>query len=150
MHTVITSPDTSIISLRFSSYAGQALPTAATKENFYCQTGTRWAQSVATGSQDFVESVKQELGFLARGRQGVNAGGSCHELKETQSLYGNQPHPGKDTNTLKWDVLLQKEWQPSEGARLGLKKYNLRPETGQNLDLSLEFTNSCLGATPKD
>jgi hypothetical protein len=74
---------------------------------------SRWTQSVATGSQDFVESVKQELGFLARGRQGVNAGGSYHELKETQSLYGNQSYLGKDTNTLKWDVLLQKEWQPS-------------------------------------
>jgi putative transposase len=65
---------------------------------------SRWTQSIATGSQDFVESVKQELGVLARGRQVLNEGDSHHELKETPSRYGNQNYLTRDTNTLKWDV----------------------------------------------
>jgi len=65
---------------------------------------SRWTQSLATGSQDFVESVKQELGVFARGRQVVKDGDSHHELKEIQSRYGNQKYLRRDTNTLKWDV----------------------------------------------
>lgn len=66
---------------------------------------SRWTQSLATGSQDFVESVKQELGVFARGRQVVRTGGADHELKEAQSVYGNRDHLGKEANTIRWDVL---------------------------------------------
>ncbi len=64
----------------------------------------RWTQSIATGSQSFVESVKQKLGNFVRGRQVVNNGGAHHELQETQSEYGNRVHLGKDVNTIRWDV----------------------------------------------
>ncbi len=65
---------------------------------------SRWTQSIATGSQDFVESVKQTLGVFARGRQVVKTGGADHELKKAQSLYGNRKHQWRYTNTLKWEV----------------------------------------------
>ncbi|MCP3933454.1 MAG: hypothetical protein GY705_30660 [Bacteroidetes bacterium] len=64
----------------------------------------RWTQSIATGSQSFVESVKQKLENLVRGLQVVNKGGSHYELQETQSEYGNRVYLGKDVNTIRWDV----------------------------------------------
>jgi hypothetical protein len=57
--------------------------------------------------------VKQELGVFARERQVLKDGESHHDLKEAQSLYGNQNYLWRDTNTLKWDVSSQKEWPPS-------------------------------------
>lgn len=65
---------------------------------------SRWTQSIATGSREFIESVKQKLGSIARGRQVVKTGGAHHELKEAQSAYGNRALVGKEANTVKWDV----------------------------------------------
>ncbi len=76
----------------------------------------RWTQSIATGSQGFVEHVKQKLGSIARGRQVVNAGGTNHELKEALSLYGDRPGRRIGDNTIRWEVL------PSIPKRLDSRK----------------------------
>ena len=66
---------------------------------------SRWSQSIATGSRQFVEKIKRELGSIARGRQVADTSGEYHELKETQALYGNGTHWSEQGNTVNWNVL---------------------------------------------
>jgi len=66
---------------------------------------TRWTQSIATGSQAFVERVKQQLGITARGRQVIANKSEHHELKESQRVYATRVTSVNSTNTLKWNEL---------------------------------------------
>ena len=47
----------------------------------------KWTQSIAIGSESFVEKIKKEMDFRARGRKIGHAGGSF-ELRETLKPYG--------------------------------------------------------------
>jgi len=66
---------------------------------------SRWTQSIATGSQVFVEGVKHRLGIIARGRHVVSVAGENHELKEAPIEYGSYPGQGSGPNMIRWDVL---------------------------------------------
>ena len=65
---------------------------------------SRWTQSIATGSRQFVERIKRDLGSIARGREVAQTVGENHELKEVQALYGNRVRQDKHLNTVNWDV----------------------------------------------
>ena len=46
----------------------------------------KWTESVAVGSEAFVETTKQRLGFKGKGREVIGGDGS-YELKESPALY---------------------------------------------------------------
>jgi hypothetical protein len=46
----------------------------------------RWTESVAVGSERFVEAAKEELGLKAKGREVIGDGGSYY-LKESPATY---------------------------------------------------------------
>ena len=69
-----------------------------------CVRDSRWTQSIATGSRQFIERIKRDLGSIARGRKVADTAGEYHELQETQALYGNGFHRGEQDNTVNWNV----------------------------------------------
>lgn len=46
----------------------------------------KWARSVAVGSKEFVEKIKEKLGFQVKGRS-VSRRGDNYQLREQQSAY---------------------------------------------------------------
>ena len=46
----------------------------------------KWTESVAVGSEPFVEATKERLGFKGKGREVIGGDGS-YELKESPALY---------------------------------------------------------------
>lgn len=70
---------------------------------------SKWSQSIAVGSKDFVESIKEKLGIRAKGRKVGYSGGSYH-LRETQAAYNSNFSPQNSIlsskNTYFWNVNL--------------------------------------------
>jgi hypothetical protein len=62
---------------------------------------TKWTQSIAIGSEPFVERMKESLGFRARGRKISRADDSC-ELREALTPYDTSD-PLDVGNTILWD-----------------------------------------------
>ena len=67
----------------------------------------KWAQSIAVGTQGFVENTKQKLGMRAKGRKVVEAG-EANQLRERQVSYPSNFDPKNDDidteNTYFWDL----------------------------------------------
>jgi putative transposase len=68
---------------------------------------TKWTQSVAIGSKEFVETTKDKLGYRAEGRKIVKSD-EDHQLREQQAPYmansGSKKVVLSDKNTYLWDV----------------------------------------------
>jgi len=61
----------------------------------------KWTQSVAVGSKTFIEKVKAELGFRARGRKVIGAD-DTFELREEITPFGKVANPDSE-NTYLWN-----------------------------------------------
>jgi len=76
-------------------------------EDGNCGREGKWTQSIAIGSEGFVEKTRQQLGIRARGRKVVEAG-PAYQLPEPQVSYSS--HFGLENddigteNTYFWDV----------------------------------------------
>jgi hypothetical protein len=66
---------------------------------------SKWTQSVAVGGKEFVEKVKEQLGFRAKGR-GISRKGENYQLREQQSAYNahfaHKNVPLSDDNAYFW------------------------------------------------
>ena len=62
---------------------------------------TKWSQSIAVGSEDYIQKIKEALGFRARGRK-IRQAGDSFELRETMIPYGSTDSYEVD-NTILWD-----------------------------------------------
>ncbi|MBW2429277.1 MAG: hypothetical protein JRF56_09980 [Deltaproteobacteria bacterium] len=58
-------------------------------EDANCVGEGKWTQSIAIGSEGFVEKTRQELGIRAKGRKVVEARAS-YQLREPQVIIGIQ------------------------------------------------------------
>jgi len=47
---------------------------------------SKWTESIAVGSEQFVETTKEKLGIKAKGRQGIGENGTS-QLKEPATSY---------------------------------------------------------------
>lgn len=70
---------------------------------------SKWTESVAVGSRDFVEETKDRLGFKIKGRKIVESNGACELRESPPSAYGND-FPDKidalrGINTYLWESL---------------------------------------------
>ena len=66
---------------------------------------SKWTETIAVGSKQFIEKVKEKLAFRARGRK-VDAGGNgSFHLREEQSTYGDDSVNIDlvTENTILWD-----------------------------------------------
>ena len=66
----------------------------------------KWTQSIAVGSKKFIEKVRENLGFRARGRKVNDAGNASFQLREATSIYGDDSANidiGTE-NTFLWDM----------------------------------------------
>jgi len=61
----------------------------------------KWTQSIAVGSEPFIEKVKEALGFRARGRK-IRRAGDSFELRESLKPYGTT-NAFASGNTFLWD-----------------------------------------------
>ncbi len=64
------------------------------------------AYLTGVGSKQFIEKVKEKLGFRARGRKVSDAENATFQLREAQSIYGDDS-PNIDfvtENTFLWDI----------------------------------------------
>ena len=63
--------------------------------------GNKWTQSIAVGSKTFIETMKEGLGFRAKGRKIICAD-DTFELREVIAPYGKAT--GQDSgNTYLWN-----------------------------------------------
>jgi len=67
----------------------------------------KWTESIAVVSKQFIEKVKEKLGFRARGRKVNDGGNASFQLRETQSTYGDDSANIDlvTENTFLWDIL---------------------------------------------
>ena len=69
----------------------------------------QWTESIAVGSKDFIETIKDKLGILAKGRKILENDGGFH-LKEDMGTYITNSDIKKDNivskNTYYWDINL--------------------------------------------
>ena len=76
-------------------------------ENGDCFQDSKWTQSIAVGTLEFVEYTKQKLGIRARGRKVVEAG-DAYQLREPQVSYLSNFDVKNDDidteNTYFWDL----------------------------------------------
>jgi hypothetical protein len=76
-------------------------------EDGNCVREGKWTQSIAIGSEGFVEKTRQELGIRAKGRKVVGAG-PAYQLREPQVSYlvyfGLENDDIGAENTYFWDV----------------------------------------------
>ena len=76
-------------------------------ENDDCVHDGKWTQSVAVGTQGFVENIKQKLGFKAKGRKVVETE-KVYQLREPQVSYpanfGLENDDIGAENTYFWDL----------------------------------------------
>ena len=76
-------------------------------ENGDCVHDGKWTQSVAVGTQGFVENIKQKLGFKAKGRKVVETE-EVYQLREPQVSYpanfGLENDDIGAENTYLWDL----------------------------------------------
>jgi putative transposase len=67
---------------------------------------SKWVQSVAVGSEEFVEMTKEKLGFQVKGRS-VSQSGDNYQLREQQTAYSPLFAPENsslsDDNTYFWN-----------------------------------------------
>jgi len=61
----------------------------------------KWTKSIAVGSKTFIEKIKTELGFRARGRKIIGAD-DTFELREVITPFGNAANPDSE-NTYLWN-----------------------------------------------
>ena len=61
----------------------------------------KWSQSIAVGSEAYIEKIREALGFRARGRK-IRQTGDSFELRETLTPYGSSDSYEVD-NTVLWD-----------------------------------------------
>ena len=66
----------------------------------------KWTQSIAVGSKKFIEKVRENLGFRARGRKVNDAGNASFQLREAPSIYGDDSVNIDlvTENTFLWDI----------------------------------------------
>jgi len=62
---------------------------------------SKWTQSIAVGSNPFIEKVKEDIGLRAKGRKIICAD-DTFELREVLTPYGKLDQPGSG-NTFLWD-----------------------------------------------
>jgi len=69
-----------------------------------------WTSSIAVGSKSFIETIKQRLGFKAKGRDVIGGEGAC-QLRESAALYGAHFKAEKSDigleNTFFWDLRIE-------------------------------------------
>ena len=69
----------------------------------------QWTESIAVGSKDFIETIKEKLGMLAQGRKILEKDGGFH-LREERGIYiANSDSDNAKTgsiNTYYWDINL--------------------------------------------
>ena len=69
----------------------------------------QWTESIAVGSKGFIETIKDKLGILAKGRKILENDGGFH-LKEDMGTYITNSDIKKDNivskNTYYWDINL--------------------------------------------
>ena len=61
----------------------------------------KWTQSIAVGSESFIDKIKEVLGFRAKGRK-IRRAGDSFELRETLKPYGTTTALEPE-NTFLWD-----------------------------------------------
>jgi hypothetical protein len=61
----------------------------------------QWTKGIAVGSKSFVENIKEELGFRAKGRKLVRTA-DIFELRESNRAYGETTFQS-DTNEFYWE-----------------------------------------------
>ena len=61
----------------------------------------KWTQSIAVGSKTFIEKIKAELGFRARGRKIIGVD-DRFELREVLTPFGNAANPDSE-NIYLWN-----------------------------------------------
>lgn len=70
---------------------------------------TQWTESIAVGSKGFIETIKEKLGKLAKGRKILENDGGFH-LKENMGTYNTNSDIKKVNTVLKntsyWDINL--------------------------------------------
>jgi putative transposase len=68
---------------------------------------SKWVQSVAVGSEEFVEMTKEKLGIQVKGRS-VSRSGDDYQLREQQAAYSAhfapENAPLSDDNTCYWNI----------------------------------------------
>ena len=68
---------------------------------------SKWVQSVAVGSEEFVEMTKEKLGIQVKGRS-VSRSGDDYQLREQLAAYSAHFAPGNaplsDDNTCFWSI----------------------------------------------
>lgn len=68
---------------------------------------SKWVQSVAVGSEEFVEMTKERLGFQVKGRR-VSRSDEDYQLREQQVAYSAhfvpENAPLSDDNTYYWNI----------------------------------------------
>jgi hypothetical protein len=69
----------------------------------------QWTESIAVGSKGFIETIKEKLGILAKGRKVLENDGGFH-LREKMGTYITNADSDNDNirsmNTYYWDVNL--------------------------------------------
>ena len=68
---------------------------------------SKWTQSIAVGSKNFVEGIKEKLGIQAKGRK-VEGSRDLYHLRESQTAYNSNFTPENSAlsakNTYFWNV----------------------------------------------
>jgi putative transposase len=62
---------------------------------------SKWTQSIAVGSKTFIEKMKEDLGFRAKGRK-INYADDTFELREVLTPYG-KTNSQESVNIFLWD-----------------------------------------------
>ena len=68
-----------------------------------------WTESVAVGSKNFIETIKEKLGRLVKGRKILENDGGLHLREETATYIANYDIENDnigDENTYFWDINL--------------------------------------------
>jgi len=96
-------------------YSGEELKKSHTGwiEEALCSNGhvreSKWVQSVAVGSNKFVEMTKKKLGFRVKGRS-VSRSDEDYQLREQQvqvaynAYFAPENAPLSDDNTYYWNI----------------------------------------------
>ena len=80
---------------------------ALTNGDTFRQRQTQWTESIAVGSRNFIEMIKEQLGILAKGRKILENDGGF-QLREKMGAYIANSDSKKDDigarNTYYWDI----------------------------------------------
>ncbi len=67
----------------------------------------QWTESIAVGSKNFIETIKEKLGTLAKGREILENGGGFQLREETATYIANYDSKNDNIgvkNTYFWDI----------------------------------------------